>query len=629
MVNNFFLLGKFKNDQTQIIKYIKKSLEEGIKYHYYITDENDRPTLEKLRHHSEFEMIFIIFERRESEYHALELFLGHGEISRDNKLDYKILFSTDSKIVIDNFINSSGLDLKNDFMVNSYLSIETSRELFKQIEFALKGSYVVESVSYNEQVYGPIPLETNLCTLSQKNEHCKRAIAINSADGFRGEFQRDRERVVHAKASRRLVDKAQIFTSTKGDHFRTRMTHTLEVSQIARGLALRLNVNHDLTEAIALAHDIGHTPFGHQGERTLNSILRNEIKIIPCADEIDFGGFKHNYQGLRVLSYIEEKYFSHEGIDLSYQVLEGVLKHTGGKVKDCENCDLETCTRKCFDINEFLVHGESDYLFLEYKFPTTIEGQIVAIADEIAQRGHDLDDAFAAKHLSFDELLSYSEIRKMKPIKDILNNIQEDMEKIKNENKIFIDENDMLKSRLVPEILSYFIQDIVNQSQINIAEFNMENELYRKYHRVKEKLVEFSKEGKFILEYLERIITKKVINSFEVSRFDDKAKFIITSLFKSYYNNPKLLPDTTLARIYRDIRKISNNVIDFRNGDPKLIADEFSMICYSEPRDEGGKIDLNNEYICKREILVRNIADHISGMTDNYAMNEYNTIYGI
>ncbi len=506
--------------------------------------------------------------------------------------------------------------------------MDESKELIKQTEFELKERHTINSVKYEDQEYEIKLLERNLSDLSQKNQHCKRAIAINESDNNRSEFQRDRERIVHTKASRRLVDKAQIFTASKGDHFRTRMTHTLEVSQIARGLAARLNLNNDLTEAIALAHDIGHTPFGHQGERTLNSILRNEIKIITCADKIDFGGFKHNFQGLRILSYLEKKYFEHEGIDLSYQVLEGILKHTGGKVKDCTNCDTESCSRKCFDVNEFLINGEPEYLFLEYKFPTTLEGQVVSIADEIAQRGHDLDDAFAAKHLSFDELVSYAEITEMKPIKEILLKIKTELNMMKECNVVFIDENDMLRSRLVPEILGYFMKDIVTQSNINISKYDLDNELYNKHHRIDKKLIEFSDECQFIMDYIETIISKKVINSFEVARFDDKANRIIKALFKAYYNNPKLLPDRTLKRIYLDISRISNNVIDFRNGDPKLISKELNLICFSKPKGEDSNIDLNDEYIIKRKILVRNITDYIAGMTDNYAMNEYNSIYG-
>ncbi|WP_143148631.1 deoxyguanosinetriphosphate triphosphohydrolase family protein [Clostridium amylolyticum] len=573
-------------------------------------------------------MVFIVFNEKQSEFNPLELYLAYGNINGTNRLEYKVSNFTDSRLIIDNFIKNSGLDLKNDFMFNSYLSIETSKELMKHLKFALKESYIVNRMQYEDQKYEPNFHDNNLSDLSQKNEHCKRPIAINEIDKNRNEFQRDRERIVHAKASRRLVDKAQIFTASKGDHFRTRMTHTLEVSQIARGLSLSLNLNSDLTEAIALAHDIGHTPFGHQGERTLNSILRNELKVIPCGDKIDFGGFKHNFQGLRVLTYLEEKYFEYEGLDITYQVLEGVLKHTKGKVKNCEKCNMKSCSKKCFDVDEFLINADKEYLFLKYEFATTLEGQIVSIADEIAQRGHDLDDAFAAKDLTFDELLSCCEIRKMKPIRDILDKIKSDLNRMKNENKVFIDENSMMRSRLVSEVLAYFMKDIVSQSSTNISSYNTDNEFYNKYHRIDEELIKFSDEGQFILNYLETIISKKVINSFEVARFDDKAKMIVISLFKAYYNNPKLLPDGTLTRIYRDIRRVSKNVIDFRNGDPKLITDELYSICFSEPKMEDGDIDLANEYIIKRKILVRNIVDHISGMTDNYAINEYKLIYG-
>jgi dGTPase len=503
----------------------------------------------------------------------------------------------------------------------------------KQIEFALQDSYSCSVKPYGQQTYANYDCDGSLSEFSQKNEYCKRTIAVvDSVDG-RSEFQRDRERIVHAKAFRRLVDKAQIFTSLKGDHYRTRMTHTLEVSQIARGIAIKLDVNTDLTEAIALAHDIGHTPFGHQGERTLDDILKNRIEIIPDAENIDFGGFKHNFQGLRVLSYLEEKYFEHEGLDLSYQLLEGVLKHTRHNVKKCSQCDKskKICGENCCDISEFLINGEEEYLFLdsEFDFATTLEGQIVSIADEIAQRGHDLDDAFASQHLDFEDLLLHAKIRKMFPIKKILNNLDADFKNMENKNRIFINKADMLRSRLVPEILGYFISDVITQSKINIQEYEKteKTSFYNEEHRLNKKIVGFSPEGKFILEYLEKIISKRVVNSHEVGRFDDKARRVITELFKAYYHNPKLLPDGTLMRVYKDIKKISNNVIDFRNGDPKLISKELKSICFDELSNEYGNINQDSEFLIKRKILVRNITDYLAGMTDNFATNEYNLLF--
>lgn len=221
-----------------------------------------------------------------------------------------------------------------------------------------------------------------LHTLAQKNEYCRRQYNLRVPQENRGEFQRDYERIVHSKAFRRMVDKAQVFSASKGDYYRTRMTHSQAVAQIARGIATELNLNLCLTEAIALGHDLGHTPFGHQGERTLNDILCDKIHIIKNADlfEDNFGGFKHNYQSIRVASTLEEEYFEIEGMDLSYQTLEGILKHTKLKRND-------------YNLEEYILGDDAQIeLSFDNDYCSTLEGQVVAIADEIAQRGHDLED---------------------------------------------------------------------------------------------------------------------------------------------------------------------------------------------------------------------------------------------
>ena len=580
-----FLVVKIKEDQNGIIQYLRDSLAHKSSQFYNVIGSVDKQTVRELDNECSYKTLFVLFsEPDQSKYIPQEIFIGEATVNSYENLSYVINGHTTSELVINNFISNSGLDLKNDFISNSYVTIEYSQELLQQIEFATRDKYVCNTLSYDQQTYSSIHSDGILNEFSQRNENCRRPIARIDVDTHRSEFQRDRERIVHAKAFRRLVDKAQIFTSLKGDHYRTRMTHTLEVSQIARGIAISLNVNADLTEAIALAHDIGHTPFGHQGERTLDDILKNRIKIIPDADNIDFGGFKHNFNGLRVLSYLEEKYLEHEGLDLSYQVLEGVLKHTRHIVKKCSQCNdnKETCEKNCCDISEFLLNGESQYLFLspELDFATTLEGQIVSIADEIAQRGHDLDDAFASRHLDFEELMIHTKIRKMLPIKEILEKIDKDLQRMVIKNRIFIDKEDMIRSRLVPGILGYFISDVIEQSAKNIQEYE-KTEFYNGKHRFDKKLIDFSPTGKFSLEYLEKIISKKVVNSHEVARFDDKAKRVITKLFETYYDNPKLLPDGTLIRIYKDIKQVNDDVIDFRNGDPKLIAKELDSICYA------------------------------------------------
>lgn len=532
--------------------------------------------------------------------------------------DLILVESTDSNI--DNFLREISLNLESDFNPKTYISIkDISEKSYFNFINKVHPPYIPngKTIKQQKEVYEPIETENNLHELAQRNEYCIRPLGIQSVDKNRGEFQRDRERIVHTKSYRRLVDKAQIFTSNKGDHYRTRMTHTLEVSQIARGISQKLNLNLDLTEAIALGHDIGHTPFGHQGERTLNDILEGNIDIIPNAKDLKIGGFNHNYQALRVLSYLEEKYIEHEGIDLSYQTLEGILKHT--------KCKLNT------SIDSFLIYGDAKYLFLQDStlndknhFSVTLEGQVVEIADEIAQRGHDLDDAFAAGLLNFNEFRDACSIVAMNEIKEIVDVIKSKIDSYKNRNRMIIDETDMIRAMLVPKILGYLISDVINHSNKNIS--NYDYSFFNTHKVVDKKLITFSDDGLFIIQHLNNLIFKNVINTFEVSRFDSKAEFIISSLFKAYYKNPKILPDSVLLRFKKELSKITINPIDIRFDDSKYIEKELKKITQIT-QEQIDSTECAVEYKAKRRILARCIADHISGMTDNYALNEFSKLY--
>ena len=188
---------------------------------------------------------------------------------------------------------------------------------------------------------------------------------------YRGEYQRDRDRIIHSTAFRRLVYKTQVFVNHEGDLYRTRLTHSLEVSQIARSVAFALNLNEPLTEAISLAHDLGHTPFGHAGQDTLNACMR------------DYGGFEHNLQSLRVVDVLEAKYADFPGLNLMFETREGILKH----------CSARNA-RELGDVGE---------RFLQRKQPG-LEAQLANIADAIAYNNHDVDDGFRAGLLSLDQL---------------------------------------------------------------------------------------------------------------------------------------------------------------------------------------------------------------------------------
>jgi dGTPase len=204
----------------------------------------------------------------------------------------------------------------------------------------------------------------------------------------RSEFQRDRDRIVHSTAFRRLQYKTQVFLHHEGQHFRTRLTHTLEVSQMARSIARALRLNEDLAEAIALAHDLGHTPFGHAGERVLNEKMA------------DWGGFDHNIQAMRVVTRLENRYAEHDGLNLTWETLEGILKHNGPLV-DAAGRPVGRHARDGLPAGLDTTPASADLQLSTY---ASLEAQAAAIADDIAYDAHDIDDALRAGLIRLDDL---------------------------------------------------------------------------------------------------------------------------------------------------------------------------------------------------------------------------------
>ncbi len=473
-------------------------------------------------------------------------------------------------------------------------------------------------------------------TLKQEDTFCSRFHSQTKKNNKlnRTNFQRDYERIIHAKAFRRLVDKAQIFTSSKGDHYRTRMIHTMEVSQIARGIAKELDLNVELTEAIALAHDIGHTPFGHQGERTLNDILRGKIDgIFSTKQEYSFGGFKHNLQGVKVVTQLEKKYFEHDGINLSYQVVEGILKHT--KFLACKDCSSKhdckgkngECEKIENEVKEFLSDNfKTDELFLKYSFSTTLEGQVVAIADEIAQRSHDIDDALRSYLITFNDLKNYLSFEKFSELKQLIIKVEEKY--LKNEEKIIYNTGiDILHGRIISEIIAFFVRKVVDNSKKNIKEYeeDINDTFFNDYQRINKELITFDIVTFNLCNYLEEIISKKVITCNEVACFDNKGKMIVQKLFKAYYEKPLLLPQSFLLRIYKETLKQYDTTINMVVSDTSVVNKEIQMILKYYELDK----EKQQEYFDKQKILVRAIVDYIAGMTDSYAVNEYKRIYEV
>lgn len=632
MKNDMLIMIKIIGNQDELVNKFCDSYQNGTEGEYLVRSLSDKQRLEKILDTGAVEdrlLVVFIFNQKDEEYETECIYLGKCDVSQNDNvvITFKILRSISSQMVIRNILSYSELDLQRDFDRYSYINVEYTKTLIVQLQELLTVNR--QKVPGINRKFEEREEEGYLSEYAQRNEHCQRAWNIRDEECERSEFQRDRERIVNSKAFRRMVDKAQIFTSSKGDHYRTRMTHTLEVAQIARSIANSLKLNIDLTEAIALGHDLGHTPFGHQGERTLNDIINgktNALRKLEFEKENPYGGFKHNFQSLKVLSKLEEKYTEYPGLDVSYQVLEGVLKHTSHMGKDCSKCfeRVSICRHRCCDYAEFVDEEIVEQLYTEYEFATTLEGQAVALADEIAQRGHDIDDAFSSGLLTFDEFQDYLKLGKLRPLAQIIEDTYQSV--VEEDSRILVDNQEMLTARIISDIIGYLVNDVVYHSKDKIQLY-CKNQFYIEKHRFDEKLVDFSEEGEAVCRLLEKLISKRAVNCLEVTRFDRNAAQIVKYLFRAYFDNPKLIHDGTLRRMYIDMLQSTANTIDFIKGDPVLVKEEFQkIISYEYPAEIANWSDENHEYYQKRRILVRNIVDFIAGMTDSYAMGEYNKL---
>ncbi len=523
----------------------------------------------------------------------------------------------------------------------------------------------------------------------------------------RNEFSIDRDRIRFSRAFRRLEHKAQVYTYKKGDHFRTRLTHTLEVTQIATSLARNLNLNEDLVEAISLGHDIGHTPFGHQGERTLDKIMSGDDDLTgKIKYKINYGGFKHNFHSLKILDLYEVKYQKIDGMNLTWQVLEGILKHTKiRRCKDkCENCG------KCWDLNRFTKNQKLHEHIREYKeqkFSLTLEGQIVAIADEIAQRQHDIDDGLRDVDLKLrfydvaDQLIKqFNGLLKDNKCEDniYINNLKElikGIEKQVNSNNEGSENNNYKKellniNSLTRNIINFFIIDVTINSLNLLMKYNKENKV-QNLNIFKEELIKFSEVGEKVNTIIEEYINTRILNSYNVNRFDGKAIYIVRQLFKAYYTNPRQMPVYILERMSNKIHKLLTQYedkiklefkcygeikkVDFTNSKKEMVDNLLKLlkleidledliakhVKINDKKEEYIKIDLkkynnilnkesyineinseNMKFLCKQEdnkdlfakillelhyIYLSTICDYIAGMTDNFATDEFQKLY--
>ena len=348
---------------------------------------------------------------------------------------------------------------------------------------------------------------------------------------LRSDFQRDRDRIIHSTAFRRLKHKTQVFVNTAGDHFRTRITHSLEVAQIARTLSKIFNLNEDLCETLSLAHDLGHTPFGHAGEVALNECMKK------------FGGFDHNIQTLRIILFLENRYYEFKGLNLTIETLDGLLKHNGPIKK--------------FKRYEKILGKNLFKNKIKFESSPSLEAQIASISDDIAYNSHDLEDGLKSN------LFSLKDLEKIPILKKIVS-------KHKKKNKRF--SIDLIIRQIVREIINEMVKDIISTTKINIKKFKIKslNDIYKSRYPI----VTFSNKMKKFDKHVKAFLKKRMYYHQNVIKNTNQGKNIILKLFKTIKKNPSRYINVSKY----DKSDIARSICDFIAG----MTDRYAINLYKK-----------------------------------------------
>ncbi len=375
---------------------------------------------------------------------------------------------------------------------------------------------------------------TNLAQYAVSEQNSMGRLFFEEAPQYRSQTQRDRDRVIHSGAFRRLEYKTQVFVNHEGDMFRTRLTHSIEVAQIGRSIARVMQLNEDLVEAVCLAHDLGHTPFGHAGQDALNGCMK------------DFGGFEHNLQSLRVVDQLEERYAEFSGLNLTFETREGILKH---------------CSK-----SEARKLGELGQRFMQQTQPS-LEAQVANLADAIAYNNHDLDDGLRAGLIAMEPLqeqplfaIHYEQVRRT-------------WSSLPQRRMIY---------ETIRRMINYQVVDLIETSQANIEQLQPQSIMDI---RQSSPLIQLSDTGYVQHKALKKFLKESLYRHYRVHRMSLKAAKIIQSLFEVFMDDVRVLPKDVQSRIQS-------------NG--------------------------QNE---KERHQARMIADYIAGMTDRFAISEYEKLF--
>ncbi len=374
------------------------------------------------------------------------------------------------------------------------------------------------------KIYQPAPEYAPYACLA---ENSRGRLHSEDETKTRSPFQRDRDRIIHSGAFRRLIHKTQVFIYHEGDYYRTRLTHSIEVAQIARSIAIVLGLNDEVAESLALVHDFGHTPFGHNGEEAMNAAMAS------------YHGFDHNAQSLRLVTKLEQRYAAFDGLNLTWEVLEGLAKHNGPL---CKKDQFES-----LNINLRSYNNQHD---LELHSYASAEAQVAAVSDDVAYNNHDIADGFRAGLFTMDQL------EELPLLGDIIREVRDAYGALDDGRKI---------NEVVRRLINSMVNDILDESKKRISA--LQPETVDDIRNASQSVISFSEEMKEFDKRLKSFLMQNMYRHYKVNRMASKAKRVITDLFELFQAEPECLPtEWQKSDVMSDAQTRARHVADFIAG---------------------------------------------------------------